>query len=68
MRDLLGRPWERGTFWNVNLPHLLPDDPDPPVVECRLDPMPLPLSFLREGDSWRYNGDYHGRRREPGAT
>jgi 5'-nucleotidase len=67
LRDLLARPWARGTFWNVNLPHLEPGDPDPQVVFCRLDPMPLPLSFREEGDRLHYNGDYHGRPRVPGA-
>jgi 5'-nucleotidase len=67
LRDLLGRPWTPGTFWNINMPHLAPGDPEPEVVFCRLDPSPLPLSFAEEGDQLRYNGDYHGRRRVPGA-
>jgi 5'-nucleotidase len=64
---LMARPWTRGTFWNVNLPHLRPDDPDPEAVECPLDPLPLPLSFRREGDLLHYDGDYHGRRRARGT-
>src|SRR5947207_7711855 len=24
IRDLVGRPWKPGTFWNINLPHLEP--------------------------------------------
>ena len=48
LRDLLARPWERGTLWNVNLPHLLPGEPDPEVIHCPLDPSPLPLSFREE--------------------
>jgi 5'-nucleotidase len=67
LRDLLGRPWTRGTFWNVNLPHLDPGAADPEVVFCRLDPMPLPLSYRAEGDCFHYDGDYHGRRREAGT-
>jgi 5'-nucleotidase len=67
LRDLLGRAWRRGTFWNVNLPHLEPEAPDPEVVFCRLDPMPLPLSFREEGEHLHYDGDYHGRRRESGT-
>jgi 5'-nucleotidase len=65
LRDLLSRPWVRGTFWNVNLPHLEAGEPE--VVFCPLDPSPLPLSFQREGDLWRYNGDYHARGRESGT-
>jgi 5'-nucleotidase len=67
LRDLLGRPWEPGTFWNVNLPHLPPGAGDPEVVFCRLDPTPLPLSYRHEEEGLHYDGDYHQRRREPGA-
>jgi 5'-nucleotidase len=67
LRQLLGRPWQRGTFWNVNLPHLEPGAADPPAVFCRLDPMPLPLSYREAEEGWHYNGDYHQRRREPGT-
>jgi 5'-nucleotidase len=67
LRDLLARPPRPGTFWNVNLPHLEPGAPEPPVVFCPLDSQPLPLSFRREGDLFHYDGDYHGRRRDPGA-
>jgi 5'-nucleotidase len=67
LRDLLARPWTPGTFWNINLPHVEPHAPDPEVVFCPLDPQPLPLSFRLEGDLFHYDGDYHGRRREPGT-
>jgi 5'-nucleotidase len=67
LRDLLAQPWMPGTFWNINLPHLEPDSPDPEVVFCPLDPAPLPLSFRLEGDLWHYNGDYHGRQRKTGT-
>jgi 5'-nucleotidase len=67
LRDLLNRPWKPGTFWNINLPHLEPDAVAPEVVQCRLDLMPLPLSFREEGEWLHYDGDYHQRRREPGT-
>jgi 5'-nucleotidase len=67
LRDLLARPLTPGAFWNVNLPHLNPDAPDPECVFCPLDPFPLPLSYRQEGNVLRYNGDYHGRRREAGS-
>jgi 5'-nucleotidase len=67
LRELTARPWTRGTFWNVNLPHPEPGGPDPEVVFCRLDPTPLPLSFREEGEWLVYNGDYHQRGREPGT-
>jgi 5'-nucleotidase len=67
LRDLLARPWTPGTFWNVNLPHLDPADPDPAVVVCPLDPSPLPLRYRTEGDLLHYDGDYHARSRRPGC-
>jgi 5'-nucleotidase len=67
LRELMARPAERGTFWNVNLPHLAADEPDPAVVFCRLDPNPLPLDYRHEGEFSHYDGDYHNRRREPGC-
>jgi 5'-nucleotidase len=66
--ELLARPWRRGSFWNVNLPHLGPEEPDPERVYCRLDPTPLPLSYRHEeGGLLHYDGDYHNRRRENGT-
>jgi 5'-nucleotidase len=67
LRDLMARPWQPGTFWNVNLPHLPASEPDPEIVFCPLDPTPLPLSYREEGDRLHYNGDYHQRGRVPGA-
>lgn len=67
VRDLLQQPCSPGTFWNINLPHLAADAPDPEVVFCPLDPFPLPLSFRREKDGLRYDGDYHRRPRQPGS-
>ncbi len=67
LRDLVGRPWQPGVLWNVNLPHLEPGEPDPEVVVCSLDPAPLPLAFRREGEAWHYAGNYHLRRRAAGS-
>ncbi|HJZ94515.1 MAG TPA: 5'/3'-nucleotidase SurE, partial [Gemmataceae bacterium] len=67
LADLLARPWQPGTFWNVNLPHLAVDAPDPEIVCCPLDPHPLPLSYRHEEGMHYYDGDYHSRERTPGA-
>ena len=64
---LLDEPWQPGTFWNVNLPHLEPGAPEPEVVFCPVDPSPLPLSFRLDGDVAFYDGDYLGRARIPAA-
>ena len=68
LTDLLARPAEPGLFYNVNLPHLAADQPEPAIVFCPLDPHPLPLSYRHgENDHHFYDGDYHARRRTPGS-
>ena len=63
LADLMARPPEPGTFWNVNLPHPEPGGPDPEVVFCPVDPSPLPLAFREEPGGLVYCGDYQGRPR-----
>jgi 5'-nucleotidase len=68
LAELLAKPTPTGVFYNVNLPHLSPQAPEPEIVFCPLDPHPLPLSYRHEEDGrLYYNGDYHGRERAPGA-
>lgn len=67
LADLLARPWVAGTFWNINLPNLRPDEPEPRVIVCPLETAPLPLSFHAEAGTYRYNGIYHERVRQPGS-
>lgn len=68
LSEILPRPSEPGLFYNVNLPHLMAEDPDPEIVFCPLDPHPLPLSYRHEADGQLfYNGDYHNRDRQTGA-
>jgi 5'-nucleotidase len=67
LADLAARPWQPGTFWNINLPHLAAGAPDPEVVQCPVDRSPLPVSYETEGELLRYSGNYHARRRDPGT-
>jgi len=68
LSDLLARPIESGSFYNVNLPLLPPGANDPEVVWCPLDPNPLPLNYRHEEESGLfYAGDYNLRQRTPGA-
>jgi 5'-nucleotidase len=64
---LMAQPWEAGTFWNVNFPHLSPEDREPEVVFCPLDPSPLPLYYHVAADQSVYAGDYQTRVRRPGC-
>ena len=37
LKRLMQTSWTVGTFWNINLPHLSSDQPDPQTVFCPLD-------------------------------
>lgn len=67
LADLLTRPLDPGTFWNVNLPHLEPGDPDPTVVFCEPCTRPLPTNYRVESDNFYYVGEYAKRDRTPGT-
>lgn len=67
LADLLVEPWTPGVFWNVNLPHLAPSEPEPPIIYCPLELGPLPLSFRQLEDALHYDGIYHQRPRSAGS-
>ncbi len=66
LRQLLALPKEPGSFWNVNFPHIGPDEPDPEIVFCPLDPSPLPLNYRVENSQAVYTGNYQSREHWPG--
>ncbi|MEL6927123.1 MAG: 5'/3'-nucleotidase SurE [Cyanobacteria bacterium J06600_6] len=67
LNDLLSRPTPPGSFWNVNLPHLEPDQPEPKIILCELSIDPLPFDYRQEDGSYYYQGDYSKRDRAPGT-
>jgi 5'-nucleotidase len=67
LTQLLEEPTPPGTFWNVNLPSLLPGEPEPRVIHCPLELAPLPLSFRVGEDLLHYDGNYHERGRSAGS-
>ncbi|NEQ24435.1 MAG: 5'/3'-nucleotidase SurE [Microcoleus sp. SIO2G3] len=62
---LLAQSIEPGSFWNVNFPHLTPGLPEPEIVFCPLCRQPLPVAYERNGDEFRYSGEYGLRDRDP---
>ncbi|MBD2091640.1 5'/3'-nucleotidase SurE [Microcoleus sp. FACHB-1515] len=62
---LLPQSIEPGSFWNVNFPHLAPGSPEPEIVFCPLCRQPLPVAYERDGDNFRYSGEYSQRKRDP---
>lgn len=67
LQDLLQKPCSRGSFWNVNLPHLEPEEPDPDWVFCRPSTDPLPAVYRIDGEYYQYVGDYGKRDRVAGT-
>ena len=67
LADLMNRSPEVGTYWNINLPHLEPGDPDPEVVFCQPSTQPLPVNYRVEGDDYYYVGKYAQRERTSGT-
>ena len=67
--ELMERPIEPGSFWNVNLPHPEPGGPEPVMVFCDVDPSPLPLAYEvdPETSKARYRGVYQHRARRHGS-
>ena len=67
LKKLVAQPRKPRTFWNVNLPHLDHDAPDPVITFCPLDPSPLPLHFDINDQEYSYSGNYHQRSRQEGC-
>ena len=65
--DLLNRPLPPGNFWNINLPHLSPEEAEPEIVFCSPCTKPLPINYRTEGDKFYYVGEYAKRERTPGS-
>ncbi len=65
--ELLNHPTETGTYWNVNLPHLQPGEPEPKIVFCQPCTKPLPVNYRIEGNEFYYVGEYSKRDRTPGS-
>lgn len=62
---LMATPIAPGCFWNVNLPHLQPGDPEPEVVFCSPCTQPLPTDFKVEDNQFFYTGQYGNRHYDP---
>jgi 5'-nucleotidase len=65
--NLFARPLPDASFWNVNLPHLEPNSPEPEMVFCQPSIDPLPVNFRVDGDLHYYQGEYAKRDRTPGT-
>ncbi|MGD1860048.1 MAG: 5'/3'-nucleotidase SurE [Leptolyngbyaceae cyanobacterium] len=64
---LMSSPLAPGRFWNVNLPYLQANDPQPELIFCATCTQPLPTEFKVENNQFRYVGKYGDRARDPGG-
>jgi 5'-nucleotidase len=65
---LLAEPPESGHFWNVNLPHPAPGEPEPRMIRCEQERHSLHVLYREdEPGILHYAGDYHERLRVPGS-
>ncbi len=64
---LMAKPLPPKHFWNVNLPHLRPEDPEPEIVFCEPSCDPLLVGFEKSGNTYIYKGEYGDRPRQPGT-
>jgi 5'-nucleotidase len=69
LESVVPRPLGQGEFWNINFPHPLEEigHAVPELVDCAIDPSPLPLGYESAADGWRYRSRYHERARVPGG-
>jgi 5'-nucleotidase len=65
MTELLKKPPESHTLWNVNLPDE-PGDAMPARVYCPADLHPLPVAYEAVEGKLHYRSNYHSRARSPG--
>jgi 5'/3'-nucleotidase len=66
LAELSRQNGDRVSCWNVNLPDLEVLDLHG-IVQCPLDPNPLPISYEPLGDVFAYTSDYHARPRTAGC-
>ncbi|WP_448562019.1 5'/3'-nucleotidase SurE [Trichothermofontia sp.] len=61
LAELLNRPPAPGHFWNVNFPHLEPEDTEPEIVFCQPCTRPLQTQYVAAGSTYHYVGEYANR-------
>ncbi len=68
LHELLAEKPGAGHFWNVNLPHPAPGEPDPRIVRCEQERHSLHVRYEeRVPGELSYAGDYHERPRVAGS-
>jgi len=63
---IMDAPLPVHSYWNINLPHPIPQDSLVAHRMCDPDPNPHEYGYRRTGDVCTYEGSIHGRPRQPG--
>lgn len=67
IKELIAKGHQPGVYWNVNLPNLETEAPDPEIAWCGVCTQPLPVTYSVDGGQYLYTGVYPERPRTPGA-
>lgn len=70
IEGLIGEALGPGEIWNINLPHNPAGAPEPAIVHCDPEPLPLEVAFEKAGDDrelYRYTGRYQHRAHRDGS-
>jgi 5'-nucleotidase len=67
LETLFKLPLAPRSFWNVNLPHLEPHEPEPEIIFCSPSVDPLPLNYQKQGNLYHYQGKYSERKITSGS-
>ena len=68
LEELLQRRPATGGYFNVNFPDPREVTGESQLVECPLDPHPLPVAYHPAGQGVLYGIDYYNRPRDPGGV
>ena len=66
LKMLLDQDLAPGHFWNVNLPHPIPENSELAYKFCELDTNPHKYTYDPDGDELIYKGTIHERPRDSG--
>ena len=67
LKMLMAKKLAKSHFWNVNLPHPLPENAEVAFKFCNLDTNPHKYDFIMNDNGYSYEGSIHERPRNPGT-
>ncbi len=68
LEETHAQPQPPGNYWNINLPHLPPNESSlPPRLTCPPARSPLNVSYSKAAHGYTYSAAYASRPRDPGS-